>query len=160
MLAGRYNSPFLANAAVPGAVAVMALGFWKILQVPVQAQMTKLGLASWGKEFDGYSPYGQAYYDEFTPGVSPGMNGLGQPVIAATDLLSPEDNPFLSGYEPLGDMYNNQRIGSFEAEPGFGGFVPESSNPRDQQVADQMKYAAGDYGDYSGGALWDDPAFE
>ena len=74
-------------------------------------------------------------------------------VIAASDLADPEENPFLGSYDPLGDIYNNQRVGSFEAEPGFGGFVPESANPRDQQVADEMKHSAGHYGSYefSGG---------
>jgi hypothetical protein len=78
------------------------------------------------------------------------MSGLGQPVVAATDLLNPEDNPFLSGYEPLGDIYNTQRLGSFESERGLAGFVPETPNSRDQQVADTMKNAAGDYGGYEG----------
>jgi len=141
---------FLRQAAVPGALGAMTLGFWKIAQGPVEGWLGERGLAglgSWQKEFEGL---GQSYYDEFTPGVSPGMSGLGQPVVAATDLLSPEDNPFLSGYEPLGDIYNTQRLGSFESERGLAGFVPETPNPRDQQVADVMKNAAGDYGNYGG----------
>ena len=157
---------FLRSAAIPGAIGAMTLGFWKIAQSPVEGFLEQRGLAGWGawtKEFEGYSPYGQAYYDEFTDSVSPGggnMNGFGQPVVAATDLVDPEDNPFLSGYEPLGDIYNGQRIGSFETESGLAGFVPETANPRDQQVADEMKYAAGVYGGYEGlsGSLWDTAA--
>jgi hypothetical protein len=146
---------FLSSAAVPGAMGAMVLGLWSIAQPVVEpwadtlnAKLGFAGLGSWSKEFDGL---GQAYYDEFTAGVSPGMDGyFGQPVVAATDLMDPEDNPFLSGYEPLGDIYNSQRLGSFEAERGLGGFVPETANPRDQQVADEMKHAAGDYGSYGG----------
>lgn len=141
---------FLRQVAVPGAVGAMTLGFWKIAQTPVESWLGQRGLAgfgSWQKEFEGL---GQSYYDEFTQGVAPGMNGLGQPVVAATDLLDPEDNPFLSGYEPLGDIYNTQRLGSFESERGLAGFVPETPNPRDQQVADVMKNAAGAYGGYEG----------
>lgn len=144
---------FLRQAAIPGAVGAMTLGFWKIAQGPVEGWLGGRGLAGWQKEFEGL---GQTYYDEFTPGVSPGMSGLGQPVVAATDLMNPEDNPFLSGrrgmngYEPLGDIYNTQRLGSFESERGLAGFVPETPNPRDQQVADVMKNAAGDYGGYEG----------
>lgn len=164
MLGAGAVGDFLRNAAIPGAIGAMTLGFWKIAQTPVEAFLEEKGLAGWGswsKEFEGYSPYGQSYYDEFTTGVAPGMEGyLGQPVVAAADLVDPEDNPFLSGYEPLGDIYNSQRLGSFEAEPGFGGFVPESANPRDQQVADSMKSAAGHYGGYEGlgGSLWDTAA--
>jgi len=141
---------FLKQAAIPGAVGAMTLGFWKIAQGPVEGWLGERGLAgmgAWQKEFEGL---GQSYYDEFTPGVSPGMSGLGQPVVAASDLLSPQDNPFLSGYEPLGDIYNTQRLGSFESERGLAGFVPEIANARDQQVADTMKNAAGDYGGYEG----------
>jgi hypothetical protein len=133
----------------------MVLGLWSIAQPVVEpwadtlnAKLGFAGLGSWTKEFDGL---GQAYYDEFTTGVSPGMDGyLGQPVIAASDLTDPEENPFLSGYEPLGDIYNSQRLGSFEAEPGLGGFTPETPNPRDQQVADAMKHSGGHYGGYEG----------
>ena len=147
---------FLKQAAVPGAVGAMTLGFWKIAQTPVEGWLGQRGLAglgAWQKEFEGL---GQSYYDEFTPGVSPGMAGyFGQPVVAATNLQSAADNPFLKGpgmgaYEPLGDIYNTQRLGSFESESGLAGFVPETPNARDQQVADTMKNAAGDYGGYEG----------
>jgi hypothetical protein len=69
-----------------------------------------------------------------------------------------EENPFVGvdGYEPLGDIYNEQRLGSFEAEPGLGGFVPETANPRDQQVADKMKAKAGVFGDYESFQDYDD----
>lgn len=141
--------------AVNGAIGAMVLGVWALAQPVVEpwadtlnARLGFAGLGAWTKEFDGL---GQAYYDEFTTGVAPGMDGyFGQPVIAATDLTDPADNPFLSGYEPLGDIYNSQRLGSFEAESGLGGFVPETANPRDQQVADEMKHAAGHYGGYEG----------
>jgi hypothetical protein len=156
---------FLSAAAVPGAMGAMVLGIWSVAQPVVEpwadtlnAKLGFAGLGSWSKEFDGL---GQAYYDEFTAGVSPGMDGyFGQPVVAATDLMDPEDNPFLSGYEPLGDIYNSQRLGSFEAERGLGGFVPETANPRDQQVADEMKHAAGDYGSYGGYESMDGTLFE
>jgi len=164
MLGAGTVGDFLRQAAIPGAIGAMTLGFWKIAQAPVEGFLEAKGLAGWGswsKEFEGYSPYGQAYYDEFTTGVAPGMEGyFGQPVVAATDLVDPEDNPFLSGYEPLGDIYNSQRLGSFEAESGLAGFVPETANPRDQQVADTMKHSAGHYGGYEGldGSLWDTAA--
>ena len=155
MLGPNTLGNFLSAAAVPGAMGAMVLGLAAVAQPVVEpwadtinAKLGFAGLGAWTKEFDGL---GQAYYDEFTTGVAPGMDGyLGQPVIAATDLTDPADNPFLSGYEPLGDIYNSQRIGSFEAEPGLGGFVPETANPRDQQVADEMKHAAGVYGGYEG----------
>lgn len=155
---------FLSAAAVPGAMGAMVLGMWSIAQPVVEpwadtlnAKLGFAGLGSWSKEFEGL---GQAYYDEFTTGVAPGMDGyFGQPVVAAADLTDPEENPFLSGYEPLGDIYNSQRLGSFEAESGLGGFVPETANPRDQQVADEMKHASGHYGGFEG-SLWDDPAFD
>ncbi len=146
--------------AVNGAIGAMVLGAWAIAQPVVEpwadtvnAKLGFAGLGSWSKEFEGWSPMGQAYYDEFTTGVAPGMDGyFGQPVTAST---AGEDNPFLSGYEPLGDIYNSQRLGSFEAEPGLGGFVPETANPRDQQVADEMKHAAGHYGGYEGTTLFE-----
>lgn len=155
---------FIQQLAVAGAMGAMVLGAWAIAQPVVEpwadninARLGFAGLGAWTKEFDGL---GQAYYDEFTSGVAPGMDGyFGQPVIAATDLQSPADNPWIAAedaakgtmgaYEPLGDIYNSQRLGSFEAE-GLGGFVPETANPRDQQVADEMKHAAGMYGGYEG----------
>jgi len=147
---------FLNSAAVPGAMGAMVLGLWSIAQPIVEpwadtinAKLGFAGLGSWTKEF---GDYGQSYYDEF--GVKKEGSGMGLygNVIAAADLSDPEENPFLStgmgSYEPLGDIYNSQRLGSFEAEPGFGGFVPETANPRDQQVADEMKHAAGHYGQW------------
>lgn len=165
MLPGALGG-FLSAAAVPGAMGAMVLGMWSIAQPMVEpwadtlnAKLGFAGLGSWTKEFDGLG----SYYDEFTTGVAPGMAGyFGQPVIAAVDdTCADGNNPFcgVAGYEPLGDIYNSQRLGSFEAEPGFGGFVPETANPRDQQVADVMKHDAGHYGGFEG-ALWDDPAFD
>lgn len=154
----KLSMPALKDAAVPGAMGAMVLGLWSLVQAPVENAAAALtgtiisapapvtpavsGYGSWTKEFNGL---GQSYYDEFTKGVSPGMNGLGQPVIASTVGA---DNPFLHGYEPMGDIYNSQRLGSFEAEPGFGAFTPENANPRDQQVADSMKASSGAYGNY------------
>jgi len=163
VLGEKLGSRFLQDAAVPGAMGAMVLGLWALIQQPVEnaaatvlhgtsASTGTAGWGSWTKEFDtpALSGLGQSYYDEFTRGVSPGMNGLGQPVVAAADVHNPEANPFLHGYEPLGDIYNSQRIGSFEAEPGLGSFVAENANPRDQQVADVMKNASGAYGGYEG----------
>jgi len=150
---------FLKQAAVPGAIGAMTLGFWKIAQGPVEGWLGQHGLGAWQKEFQGYG----SWSNEFTPGVSPGqIHGLGQerdpdgslPVGTSganpNTLLNPADNPFLSGYERMGNIYNTQRLGSFERERGIGGFVPETPNARDQQVADTMKNAAGDYGGYEG----------
>ena len=142
----------------------MVLGAWALAQPIVEPWADKLnaklgfaGFGSFHREFEGYG----SYYDEFTPTVSPGnLKGYGQVTTASIEDV---DNPFanlegMSGYEPLGDIYNSQRLGSFEAEPGFHGFVPETANPRDQQVADEMKHAAGHYGGYEGyGATPNDP---
>ena len=170
MAGDKLGIKLLADVAVPGATGAMILGLWSLIQQPVEnaaasalqstgaapapaaaaAPAPAPGTAGWGawtKEFDGL---GQSYYDEFTKGVSPGMSGLGQPVVAAADMTDPSHNPFLHGYEPLGDIYNTQRLGSFEAESGLGGFVAENANPRDQQVADVMKNASGAYGGYEG----------
>lgn len=134
----------LAQLAMPVATGAMVLGAWELARTHVESAVAKargaVGLGSWTKEFAGL---GQSYYDEFTRGVAPGMEGLGQAVVPH---FTAEDNPFLSGYEPLGDVYNSQRLGTFEAETGMGGFVPEVAKARDQQVADQMKAAAGAFG--------------
>jgi len=172
------GSEFLSSAAVPGAMGAMVLGLWSIAQPLVEPWADKInaklgfaaGLGSYIKEFqdDGSSGLGVTYYDEYTAGVSPGMDGwLGQPVTAGNpdeDLCGTpagKKNPFcapgMGAYEPLGDIYNNQRLGSFEAEPGFGGFVPETANPRDQQVADEMKHAAGHYGNYGSYEMGNEP---
>lgn len=156
-LAGK---PGIGSAAIPAAMGAMVLGAWTIAEPHVATLRGKLGFAGWTKEFEGYSPYGQSYYDEFTKGVAPGMAGFGQPVVPAADLVDPEDNPFLSGYEPMGDIINSQRLGGFEAESGFGGFVPETANARDQQVADVMKNKAGVYGGYEMGEHMFDPMFD
>lgn len=165
VLGEKLNISFLRDHAASGAMGAMVLGLWTLIQAPVEnaaaTVLTTAGVAppagtagwgSWTKEFDtpALSGLGQSYYDEFTRGVSPGMNGLGQPVVAASDLSNPHNNPFLHGYEPMGDIMNSQRLGSFEAEPGLGAFVPENANPRDQQVADVMKNASGAYGGYEG----------
>jgi hypothetical protein len=161
---------FLSDAAVPGAMGAMVLGIWSLVQAPVEnAAATTIhstGLAEWKAEFDGL---GQSYYDEFTKTVSPGAapaappakgvaGWLGQAVTAPGEspfhgwnlgmnpVTAPgTDNPF-AGYEPLGDIYGSQRLGSFEAESGYGEFVSETGNPRDQQPADVMKAQAGAYG--------------
>ena len=149
--------------AVSGAMGAMVLGAWAIAQPMVEPWADKLnaklgfaGLGSWGTEFEaaGFGNYGSVY-EEFTPNVSPGM-GLFQ----GNQVAAIEENPFIGvagmdGYEPLGDIYNSQRLGSFEAEPGFHGFVPEHANPRDQQPADVMKHAAGHYGGYEGVGQFD-----
>jgi hypothetical protein len=144
----------------------MVLGAWAIAQPVVEpwadglnAKLGFAGLSSWSKEFDGMGSFHkefESYSNEWTGAVSPGnIAGYGQVTTAS---IADEDNPFLAGYEPLGDIYNSQRLGSFEAEPGFGGFVPETANPRDQQVADEMKHAAGHYGGYEGTLF--EPTFE
>jgi len=158
MLGDKMNVRLLSDIAVPGATGAMILGLWSLIQAPVENAAstvlhgagvpgTTAGWGAWTKEFDGL---GQSYYDEFTKGVAPGMSGLGQPVVAAADMTDPSHNPFLHGYEPLGDIYNTQRLGSFEAESGLGAFTAENANPRDQQVADVMKNASGAYGGYEG----------
>jgi len=150
---------FLATSAAPVATVAIGIGLWNMVQGQVTEWLAGRGLAgygSWGKEFDGY--LGQSVLDEFTSGVSPGTAGyLGAGVIADTENV---ENVF-AGYEPLGDIYGNQRLGSFEAEPGFAGHVAEIPNPADQQVADQMKHDAGHYGPLSGyGDHMFDPTFE
>ena len=166
---------FLSDAAVPGAMGAMVLGIWSLVQAQVENAAAKTihstGLAEWKAEFPGIAGLGQSYYDEFTKTVSPGaapatsgkgvagwlgqpvvaLDGLGQPVVALDGYGSDrDDNPFMNGYEPLGDIYGSQRLGSFEAESGYGGgygeFVSEKGNPRDQQAADYMKAQAGAYG--------------
>jgi len=141
-LAGKVpHAQLLSAMAMPVATGAMVIGGWELARPVAEALVAKArtaaGLGSWTKEFPGL---GQTYWDEFPKGIAPGMDGLGQNVIPH---FKPEDNLFLSGYEPMGDVYNSGRLGSFEAESGFGGFVPEAANGRDQQVADQMKAAAG-----------------
>lgn len=162
------GSEFLSSAAVPGAMGAMVLGLWSIAQPLVEPWADKInarfgfaGLGSYTKEFEDSSGLGVTYYDEFTSGVSPGMDGWDGTTAFNPEDCPNKDNPFcapgMGSYELLGDIYNTQRLGSFEAEPGFGGFVPETANPRDQQVADEMKHAAGHYGsyEYSGAGMQD-----
>lgn len=112
----------LAGAALTLGVAQMA-----------EPVIATFGLGEWQSEhLSGYSPYGQQYLTE-----DGAMAGLGQPVHP------PITSDQLGSYEPLGDIYNTQRLGAFEAEhgvaglAGFGAHVPEVARPdRDQQPAE------------------------
>lgn len=165
-LGERMNQPMLSQAAMPVAIGALALSIWELGRDPVLSTIDSLrvavGLApkppvlvpvapptvngmgsDWEQEFSGL---GQSYSDETKTGV--GLKGYESFGVVTADTAG-QDNPFkkagLSGYEPLGDIYGNQRLGSFEAE-GFGSFTPEEANWRDQQVADKMKSDAGVYG--------------
>lgn len=151
----------VAKMAAPlvGAGAI-TLSVWELARPTVLDVIGKaraaLGLGSWTKEFDGL---GQSYYDEFTPGVSPGRGGVAGFGAGPNPVLDPADNPFLetgslSAYEPLGDVYNTQRLGSFERE-GLGSFHPEEANPMHQQIADQAKHQAGFYGGLGAATLFE-----
>lgn len=69
--------------------------------------------------------------------------------------------------ETLGDIYGNQRLGSFEYEGAglngyemFGAHEPEDANVMHQQIADRAKHDAGLMG-YSGlgaASLFDEPS--
>lgn len=154
----------VARMAAPlvGAGAI-SLSVWELARPTVVDAVGKaraaLGLGAWTKEFSGYR-LGQSYYDEFTPGVSPGGSGVAGLGAGPNPILDAKDNPFmesgsLSAYEPLGDVYNTQRLGSFERESGFGSFQPEEANPRDQQIADQAKHQAGFYGGLGAATLFE-----
>jgi hypothetical protein len=154
----------LQSMAVPGAMGAMVLGAWTIAQPIVEpiadnlnAKLGFAGLDAWTKEFEdrGLSGFG-AVVEEFSgkpvahPGRGKGLDEWGNVIETQSWVSDPSKNPFqgYNGYEPLGDIYNDQRIGSFEAEPGFGVHEKEVANARDQQVADEMKHAAGHYGGY------------
>jgi hypothetical protein len=182
----------LQDAAVPGATGAMVLGLWAVAQPvvePIAGNINaKLGFAGWLGDFGqgasggvldmigGKNRYvsdqpgfGQAYYDEFTHGVAPGMDGLGTvdmslvPDALRAAVLNDEDDDEgvgfgiqgYNGYERLGDIYNGQRIGSFEAEPGFGSYQAAPLNTINQQdalaaaaaVARQGGAGFGAYGD-------------
>ena len=155
-LGERTGKKMVSDMAPKVALGAFALGLWELGREPVMNLISKarsaVGLSGWTKEFDGL---GQAYYDEFS--VRKGVAGLG---AGPNPILSAGDNPFmaarsLSGYEPLGDIVNTQRLGSFESETGFGGFVPEEANVRDQQIADQAKNSAGFYGGLGAATLFE-----
>lgn len=140
----------VAPAVAAGAVTLTA---WELLRQPtmdyaVTPLRNAIGLAGWTNEFDGL---GQSYYDEFSTKRS--AAGLGTPVTVPP---SAGDNPFLaqgmSGYEQLGNVYDSQRLGSFERETGMGGFTPEVFNPANQQDADVAAHQAGVYGGLAGDA--------
>jgi len=143
-LGDRLNQPMLSQAAAPVALGAIALGLWEVARGPVEDAVTKargaVGLASWDVEF---GPEFGSWSNEWNkqnflmPGGGAAQHQLGQAVTAAID---PEDNEFGS-YEALGDIYGNQRLGSFESE--FGAFEAEVAMSRDQQVRDEMAYQKG-----------------
>jgi len=125
------------------ALGAVALGTWELARGPVEDAITKargaVGLAEWDAEFGSWS-------DEWNrdnvlmPGGGAAQFAQGKPFSGLTAAIDPEDNEFGS-YEPLGDIYNNQRLGSFESE--FGAFEAETALARDQQVRDEMAYQKG-----------------
>lgn len=151
----RLHKPML-NAAAPAvALGALTLSVWELGRDPllsaVSSVRSKLGLSSWDKEFSGL---GQSYHDEFG---RKGLSGFG---AGPNPVLAPEDNPFanvkgMAGYERMGDIYNSQRLGSFEAESGLGSFAPEEANVMNQQIADQAKHAAGHYGGLGAATLFE-----
>jgi hypothetical protein len=155
---------FLTAAAIPGAMGAMVLGFWTIAQPhvePIADKMSaKLGFAEWQPEYEsleGYSPYG-AFVDEFAQAKT--MDGFGQPVVVdptTQEIQFIEKEAGTSGYEPLGDIYNEQRLGSFEAEPGLGSFQPEVSNLINQQDYEATAAQAGTVASYFQGYDGNDP---
>lgn len=137
----------LAGAALTLGVAQMA-----------EPVIATLGLGEWQAEhLSGYSPYGQQYLTE-----DGALAGFGQPV-------HPPLTDTLGSYEAMGDIYNSQRLGAFEAEhgvaglSGFGAHVPEVARPdRDQQPAetkawDKSQSLPGFYAGYEMGEhMYDD----
>jgi hypothetical protein len=82
---------FLRAAAIPGAIGAMTLGFWTVAQPHVEPQ------ADWVSQKLGFAGYGD-WMKEFDMGDYV----LGQTELKAEEYVEPEDNPFLTGYEPLG----------------------------------------------------------
>lgn len=137
-IAEAADSDMLKELAVAGAFGAMVLGGWQLLQPfiePIGENLNmKLGLAGWlGEEgistytsdtFAGWSPYGAFVEEKVLP-------GLGQVVESWSDQDQAELEAGLgsTAYEPLGDIYNSQRLGSFESEGGLAGFVPENPDP-------------------------------
>lgn len=160
-IAEATDSDMLKELAVAGAFGAMVLGGWQLVQPFVEPAAEtfsqKIGLAGWlGEEgistytsdVAGWSPYG-AFVEETVP-------GLGQTVTAwteaDTDALMAEQAG-LGSYEPLGDIYNSQRLGSFEGE-GLGKFVVEPTDAlmyqqdKDTAAAQIAKKKAGGFAGY------------
>jgi hypothetical protein len=178
----------LKELAVAGAFGAMVLGGWQLMQPwvePVCAGINqKLGLAGWlgdagmstyTSDWQGYSPYGSVELDPIL------ASGFGNTTAVTDDevrqIMAEGSGLGSTAYEPLGDIYNSQRLGSFEAESGFGGFIPEVARPdRDQQPRDVVRGKAaqmqgGGFGGYefsggdgasiigTGDAVWGSPNF-
>ena len=126
----------LAAAAPTVALGAMALGLWELARGPVEDAITKargaVGLASWDPEFGSWA-------DEWNK-ENVLMPGGGAAQFGLTAAIADEDNEFGS-YEAMGDIYANQRLGSFESE--FGAFEAETALARDQQVRDEMAFQKG-----------------
>jgi len=178
----------LKELAVAGAFGAMVLGGWQLLQPfvePVSEGINKkLGLAGWlgedgmstyTSDIAGWSPYG-SYSEETVPGLDGGF-GLSSLTESDVDALIAEKSGLGStAYEPLGDIYNGQRLGAFEMESGFGAFVPEQADAllhqqdKDKAAAMIAKRKAGGFGGYefagegaavigSGDAVWGSTVF-
>lgn len=155
-LGEKLNKPELSALVPTVALGALVIGFAEALRDPVTSAISSarsaVGLSDWGPEFKPLSGLGQTYSDEFHGGRGKpaGLQGLAALTSGPNPSSKGLPNPFtfgsnsgrLSAYEPLGDLFGTQRLGSFEAESGFGAFVPEIANPINQQIAESMKWFA------------------